>query len=165
MRTKYTRLQEKDLSFVKDIYDYYTLHTTTVYFLERVSIDDLKTFIPVNDPVYHSYLVNTENGEPCGFCYFSRFKPREAYRISVEITIYLHPDFTGRGYGQEIMSFLEDIIRRQGFTNIVALIDSENQSSIRLFSNNGYERCAYLKEVAEKFGKKLDVTFYQKLLE
>ena len=44
-------LTENDLPFVKDIYDYYTLHTTVVYFVHCASIDELKNYIPVGDPV------------------------------------------------------------------------------------------------------------------
>lgn len=82
-------LTENDLPFVKDIYDYYTLHTTVVYFVHCASIDELKNYIPVGDPVYRSFIIETPEGTPCGFCYFARFKPREAFRISVELTLYL----------------------------------------------------------------------------
>ena len=44
-------LTENDLPFVKDIYDYYTLHTTVVYFVHCASIDELNNYIPVGDPV------------------------------------------------------------------------------------------------------------------
>lgn len=164
MRVSFTPLTEEDLPYVKEIYDYYTLNTNVVYYLEPVSIEELKSYVPVGNPQYPSFLMHTETGERCGFCYFSRFKPREAYRISVEITVYLHPGYTGRGYGREALEFLEPIIRKNGFSSIIALIDSENHGSIKLFERQGYSCCAHLREVAEKFGKKLDVKFYQKLL-
>lgn len=157
-------MQETDLRYVKEIYDYYTLNTTVVYFLSPVSIADLKGFIPVGDPQYGSYILYTENGEPCGFAYYNKFKPREAYRISVEVTVYLHPDYTGRGYGKEALDAIETVIREKGFTNIMALIDAENNGSLRLFEQSGYICCGHLREVAEKFGKKLNVKFYQKIL-
>ena len=130
-------LTENDLPFVKDIYDYYTLHTTVVYFVHCASIDELKNYIPVGDPVYRSFIIETPEGAPCGFCYFARFKPREAFRISVELTLYLKPEFTGRG---------------------------ENEASIRLFEKCGFECCANIRQVAEKFGKKLDLRMYQKII-
>lgn len=128
-------LTENDLPFVKDIYDYYTLHTTVVYFVHCASIDELKNYIPVGDPVYRSFIIETPEGAPCGFCYFARFKPREAFRISVELTLYLKPEFTGRGYGKQAILRLEEIIRQEGFSNIMALISGENEASIRLFEN------------------------------
>ena len=140
-------LTENDLPFVKDIYDYYTLHTTVVYFVHCASIDELKNYIPVGDPVYRSFIIETPEGTPCGFCYFARFKPREAFRISVELTLYL-----------------EEIIRQEGFSNIMALVSGENEASIRLFERCGFECCANIRQVAEKFGKKLDLRMYQKIL-
>ena len=164
MNITLTKLQKEDLPFVKKIYDYYTLHTTVVYFVECVTLEELHTFIPVDDPHYQSFLIRTEEGVPCGFCYFSRFKPREAFHISVELTIYLDPLYTGHGYGHQAIELIEPIIRQEGFTNIVALISGENLASIRLFERCGYECCANIRQVAEKFGKKLDLKMYQKIL-
>lgn len=142
-------LTENDLPFVKDIYDYYTLHTTVVYFVHCASIDELKNYIPVGDPVYRSFIIETPEGAPCGFCYFARFKPREAFRISVELTLYLKPEFTGRGYGKQAILRLEEIIRQEGFSNIMALISGENEASIRLFEKCGFECCANIRQVSD----------------
>lgn len=158
------KLEDKDLFFVKEIYDYYTLHTTVVYFIHCVTIDELRTIIPINDDRYQSFVIETEKGEPCGFCYFSRFKSKEAFDISVELTIYLKPGCTGRGYGLEVMKQMESCIRQGGFHTIMALISGENEASIRLFEKCGYECCANIREVAQKFGKKLDLKMYQKHL-
>ena len=127
-------------------------------------IDELKNYIPVGDPVYRSFIIETPEGTPCGFCYFARFKPREAFRISVELTLYLKPEFTGQGYGKQTILRLEDIIRQEGFSNIMALVSGENEASIRLFERCGFEYCANIRQVAEKFGKKLDLRMYQKIL-
>lgn len=164
MNIRLTQLQETDMPFVKEIYDYYTLNTTVVYFIQCVSIEELKAFIPIGNPQYQSFLIQTNQGEPCGFCYFSRFRAREAFRISVELTIYFKPEFTGKGYGRQVLEWVEPIIRETGFSNIVALIAGDNEASIHLFERCGYECCAHIKQVAEKFGKKLDLKMYQKLL-
>ena len=73
-------LTENDLPFVKDIYDYYTLHTTVVYFVHCASIDELKNYIPVGDPVYRSFIIETPEGTPCGFCYFASPEKPSAFR-------------------------------------------------------------------------------------
>lgn len=157
-------LQEKDLLFVKELYDYYTLHTTVVYFIHCVTVEELQTLIPIGDERYQSFLIETETGKPCGFCYFARFKEKEAFHISVELTLYLKPEFAGQGLGRQAMEQLEPIIRQQGFSNIMALISGENEASIRLFERCGYTCCAHIREVAEKFGKRLDLKMYQKRL-
>lgn len=165
MKTKYIDLVEDDLPFVKEIYDYYTLHTTVVYFINPVPVEQIKSFLPIADPVYRSYIIENEAGERVGFCYFSKFRPREAFRISVEVTIYLKPEYAGRGYGHEAIAFLEEQIKAGGFCNIMALVAGENQASIHLFERHNYVCCAHIRKVAEKFGQKLDLKMYQKQLE
>ncbi|WP_321333397.1 N-acetyltransferase family protein [uncultured Bacteroides sp.] len=164
MNITLTDLQEADLPFVKEIYDYYSLHTNVVYSVHQVSIEEIKSFMPVGDPIYRSFLLKNKEEETVGFCYFSRFKPREAFRISVELTIYLKPEFTGRRYGYEIMEQIEPFIKQGGFSNIMALISGDNDASKHLFEKCGYECCANIKQVAEKFEKKLDLMMYQKFL-
>lgn len=162
MRIQLKEIQESDLEYIKEIYDYYTLNSTVVYFLSPVSTEDLKTFIPLHNPLYRTYIICNNTGERCGFCYYNKFKPREAYRISVEVTVYLHPNYIGYGYGKEALNAIEAIIHENGFSNIVAIIDDENHGSLRMFERAGYNCCGHIQEVAEKFGKKLGVKFYQK---
>ncbi len=145
-------LTENDLPFVKDIYDYYTLHTTVVYFVHCASIDELKNYIPVGDPVYRSFIIETPEGAPCGFCYFARFKPRDAFRISVELTLYLKPEFTGRGYGKRHTPTGRDHpprrLQQHNGTDF-----GRERSQHPPVRKCGFECCANIRQVAEKFGK------------
>ena len=158
-----TRLTEKDLPFVLELYNYYTLHSTAVYFIEPITLEEVRAIVPIGNQLYRSFLIRDKNDEAVGFCYFNRFKERPAFRVSVEVTIYLHPDQTGKGFGSEALCLLESYIRAEGFTNAVALIDSANDASIRLFRRHGYECCARIQSVAEKMGQLLTLEIFQKL--
>lgn len=158
-----TRLTEKDLPFVLELYNYYTLHSTAVYFIEPITLEEVRAIVPIGNQLYRSFLIRDKNDEAVGFCYFNRFKDRPAFRVSVEVTIYLHPDQTGKGFGSEALHLLESYIRAEGFINAVALIDSANDASIRLFRRHGYECCARIQSVAEKMGQLLTLEIYQKL--
>lgn len=158
-----TELAEADLPLVLELYNYYTLHSTAVYFIEPIPMEEVRAIVPLGDPLYRSFLIRDERGEAAGFCYFNRFKEKPAFRISVEVTIYLRPGRTGEGIGGEALRLLEEHIRAGGFTNAVALIDSANEASIRLFRRHGYERCASIRSVAEKNGELLTLEIYQKL--
>lgn len=161
---RFSELEEEDLPFVKEVYDYYTLHSTAVYFTAPVSPDEIRSSVPLHDPQYRSFLIRDRKGRRAGFCSFNRFKEKPAFRISVEVTVYLAPDCLHRGIGTAALEYLEAVIRRKGFSNAVALVDSENRASIRLFEKCGYTCAARLKEIAEKFGKKLTLNIYQKIL-
>lgn len=160
----FTELGEEDLPFVKEIFDYYTLMSTAVYFTEPVSKEEIRTFLPVHQAKYGSFVIRNRQGEAIGFCYFTRFKEKPAFRISVEVTVYLKPDCRHQGAGAQVLKFLETHIQVKGYKNMVALIDSENRESIRLFEKAGYVCCANIRNVAEKFGKKLTLNIYQKLI-
>lgn len=156
-------LTGEDLGFVRDTYNYYIQHSTAIFYLYPLTDDEVKRAVPVGDDRYKSFLIKV-NGETCGFCYFSRFKPKEAFDITVEITLYLLPSYGGKGIGYEAMQLFEPYIRAAGFGNIIALITGENTPSIRLFTKCGYSECGFVREVAQKFGRRLDLAMYQKLI-
>lgn len=160
----FAELTESDLPLVKEVYDYYTLHSTAVYFTDPVPMKEIRAIVPLHSPEYRSFLIKDRADETLGFCYFSRFKEKPAFRISVEVTVYLKPDCLHRGVGTQALQLLEPYIKEGGFSNAVALIDSENVASIRVFEKCGYTCCADIKEVAEKSGKKLTLKMYQKLV-
>lgn len=156
-------INENNLDCVKEVYDYYILNSTATFHTEPVTIDEIKTFLPVEIKKYPSFLV-CYNDEVCGYCFINRYKARSAYDRTAEITIYLQPEFLGKGIGKEVLVRMEKIAIENGIAVLIALITSENTDSIKTFEKLGYEKCAHLKQVGEKFGRILDVVFYQKIL-
>ena len=156
-------LQEQDLPFVKEIYDWYILNSTATFHTEPVSMDELKSILPIGHLHYRSFVIHTE-GMACGYCYISRYKPRQAYDRTAEITIYLKPENAGRGIGKETMKLLEAIASEKGIRVLLGIITAENEISIHLFEKCGYEKCAHYRQVGEKFNRLLDVVAYQKIL-
>ena len=157
-------MRESDLDFVKEIYDHYILHSTAVFYIHPLTLDELRSNIQIGDNRYKAFTIHY-GGEMCGFCYISKFKPKEAFDLTVEITVYLKPEFGGKGIGYAAMQLFEPEIWRAGFHNIVALITGENTASIRLFEKCGYAKCAQIEQVAKKFDRLLDLLIYQKLRE
>jgi phosphinothricin acetyltransferase len=157
-------LTEDDLLFLQEIYSYYALNTTMVSFTQEMTIERLKSFVPINHPLYKSFIIIDGHNETCGFCYYARFKPREAFDTTVEISLYLKPGYSGKGMGNKALEMLEEHIRNDGFKNIIASITSENKHSMNLFEKRGFTCCGQMKNAAEKFGRKLDLMTYQKNL-
>jgi L-amino acid N-acyltransferase YncA len=156
-------LQEKDFPLVKEIYDYYIINTTATFHTDLISIEELKKVIWIAHPKYKSYLI-ASNGEISGYCYISQYKNRQAYDRTAEVTIYIKPDYTGKGVGKETMSMLESIALNNDISVLIGIITGENQASIRLFERCGYEKCAHFKKVGQKFNRILDVVAYQKII-
>lgn len=158
---QFKELESVDFKVVKEIYDYYILNTTATWHTEPVSEIELQNAIYVGHPRYRSYLVYAQ-GEVIGYCYFSEYKKRQAYYRSSEVTLYLKPDATGKGYGSIILKKMEEEASKVGIHTLLGVISGDNEGSISLFEKNGYTKCAHLRNMGEKFGKLLDIVCYQK---
>jgi L-amino acid N-acyltransferase YncA len=160
-RVKFLPIKELDFVIVKEIYDHYIMHSTCTFHTEPISLHELEEYIFVNHPVYKSFLINFDN-VVAGLCYFTYFKKRQAYERSVEVSIYLKPEFTNHGIGRRALEFMEDTARKTSIKNITAHITGNNNVCIKLFEKLGYTKCAHFKNIGEKMGIVLDVVAFQK---
>jgi phosphinothricin acetyltransferase len=163
MKIQFTDVLESDYEFIKEVYDHYILHSTSTYYTESIPMDELRAMILAGHPKYRSYLIKSD-GENCGFCYLSQYKKRQAYDRSAEVSLYLKPGFTGKGIGKLALAHLEEMAGQQGISVLIGIISGDNEMSIKLFEDCGYEKCGHLKQVGEKFNKVLDVVTYEKIL-
>jgi len=157
----FKEIEEKDLSEVKTIYDWYIENSTATFHTESISMDQLKEFIYIGHSLYKSYLIY-HNRELAGYCFLTNYKKRQAYDRSAEITIYLKPEFHKKGIGKVALKHLELKAKANGLKNLIGIISGDNEGSISLFNKSGYTKCAHFKNVGEKFNKILDVVAFQK---
>ena len=150
-----------DLAAILTIYNDYILNSTATFHSEKLSKNDLEEFLYVSHLKYPSFLIR-ENDEIIGYCFLTQYKKRQAYDRSAELSIYLKPEFTGKGIGLVALNHLEAAAKKAGIHVLVGTICGENHASIRLMEKSGFSKCAHLKNIGEKFGKILDVVVYQK---
>ncbi|MBN2347376.1 MAG: N-acetyltransferase [Bacteroidales bacterium] len=162
-KIRFVEIQEKDYTFIKEVYDYYILNSTATFHMSEISLDELKSMILLNHPKYKSYIIKSDNRN-CGYCYYGPYKNRPAYDRTAELSVYLLPEFSGKGIGTHAIQHIEKIAGNYKIKVLIAIISGDNLSSIRVFEKSGYEKCAHFKQVGEKFGKILDVVGYQKML-
>jgi phosphinothricin acetyltransferase len=155
--------REEELSLILEIYNYYIINSTTNYYINPISIQQLKNHVFINHGTYKTFLIYN-NDNMIGFCFVTQFRKKDAYARTGEIGIYLKPDFTGKKFGEQIISHLEEVAKKSNIKVLVASISSENIPSMKLVEKMGYDKCAHYKEVAEKFGRLLGVIDYQKIL-
>lgn len=111
------------------------------------------------------FLVVTDGVEVQGFAYAAPFRPRSAYRYTVEDSIYIAPDAMGRGLGRRLLAELIGQCTALGFRQMVAVVgDSDNCRSIRLHERLGFRRTGTFTAVGFKFGRWLDAVFMQRSL-
>lgn len=111
------------------------------------------------------YLVAEDNGIILGYAYAGPYRPRPAYRFTVEDSIYVHPDHARKGIGALLLPALISECEKLGLRQMIAVIgDSGNTASVALHRKFGFEDAGLLKSVGFKFGRWLDVTIMQRTL-
>jgi phosphinothricin acetyltransferase len=108
------------------------------------------------------WLVATGDTGVLGYAYTGLYHPRPAWRFTVEDSIYVDADATGRGIGRSLLEALMKLARDAGIHQMVAVIgDSENAGSIGVHRACGFEHTGVLKNVGYKFERWLDVVIMQ----
>jgi phosphinothricin acetyltransferase len=111
------------------------------------------------------YLVCLAGDQVVGFAYAGRYRPRPAYRHSVEDSVYVASDAGRRGYGRMMLSALIDRCTEIGFRQMIAVIgDRENHGSIGLHAALGFVETGHLPAIGFKHGRWVDVVIMQRAL-
>jgi L-amino acid N-acyltransferase YncA len=111
------------------------------------------------------YLVAEDEGRVLGFAYATPFRPRAAYRYTVEDSVYIAPDAIGRGVGRAVLSAVIAACEGLGVRQVVAVIgDSGNAASIGLHRTLGFEPAGVGRSFGFKHGRWVDIVWMQKAL-
>ena len=111
------------------------------------------------------WLVAEAQGRVLGYAYANHFRPRPAYRFSVEDSVYLLPEAQSRGIGRALLAELVARCQAAGARQMLAVIgDCANHGSIGVHRALGFEDCGLLRAVGWKFGRWLDVVLMQRAL-
>ena len=110
------------------------------------------------------YLVAEESGV-AGFAYAGAFRPRAAYRYTVEDSVYVAPERVGQGVGKALLSAVIDRCEAMGLRQMIAIIgDRGNAGSIALHRSLGFEHRGVVSGVGFKHGRWVDVIWMQRPL-
>lgn len=106
-----------------------------------------------------------DGGELLGFASFGTFRAWPAYKYTVEHSVYVHRDHRGKGIGTALMRRLIDAAREREHHVMVGGIDATNHASIAMHEKLGFTHAGTVRHAGYKFGRWLDLAFYQLLLE
>ena len=152
-----------DVSQIADIYNYYILNTTVTFEKTPISHDIIEERITQNQ-VKYPWLVLENEGQIQGYAYATEWKPRGAYRHSVEATVYLKDGKSGNGYGSKLYSELINQLKKLNVHTVIGGIAQPNEESIALHEKFGFKKVAHFKEVGYKFDQWVDVAYWQLIL-
>ncbi|WP_410211371.1 N-acetyltransferase family protein [Aquirhabdus sp.] len=105
-----------------------------------------------------------ENGQLMGFASYGTFRVWAAYKYTVEHAIYIHQDHRGKGLGKILLNQLIDCATEQQLHVMIGGIDIANHASIALHEKLGFKHSGTIQQAAFKFGRWLDLGFYQLIL-
>lgn len=106
-----------------------------------------------------------DNGQLLGFASWGMFRAFPAYKYTVEHSVYVHKDYRGRGLAKQLMQELIARAQAAQVHVLVGCIDASNAGSIALHQRMGFSHSGTFPQVGFKFGRWLDVAFYQLNLE
>ncbi|HSD15000.1 MAG TPA: GNAT family N-acetyltransferase [Flavobacterium sp.] len=155
---------EADMSSVLEIVNYEILNSTSIYDYEPRSLgQQLAIFQDKTDKGF-PFIVAEKNDKVVGFGTYGPFRFKEAYKFTVEHSVYVHKDYTGNGIGSTLLKELIEMARLQKMHTMIGVIDSENIGSISFHERQGFKRAGQLKETGYKFKRWLDSVFVELIL-
>jgi phosphinothricin acetyltransferase len=151
-----------DIPAITRIYAHAVLHGTATFELEPPSEAEMTRRMQALLDGRFPYFVAETDGQVAGYAYAALFRPRPAYRFTVENSVYIAPDMHRRGVGKALIKKLIEVCTAMGFRQMIAVIgDSDQAASIGVHKACGFEPAGNLKAVGWKFGKWLDTPLMQ----
>jgi phosphinothricin acetyltransferase len=153
---------EADLPAITKIYEHAVLHGTATFELIAPDLAEMtRRFKALMDGGF-PYFVSVLDGRVGGYAYAGPYRPRPAYRFTVENSIYLDPAIHRRGVGLVLLQRLIAECETRGYRQMVAVIgDSANAGSIGVHTRCGFQMIGTHPDVGLKFGRWLDTVMMQ----
>ena len=157
--------QTQDTQAILDIINYNILHSTALYDYNIRTYEQQKAILEDKLAKNFPVIVAEANGQVVGFGMYSEFRFREAYKFTVEHSVYVANDYHGKGIGNLLLAELIALAKVQKLHTMIAVIDAENQGSVSFHEKFGFKTVGIIKESGYKFNRWLHSVFMQLILE
>ena len=152
-----------DASPINDIYNHYVAHTSITFDIDPWDLPRRRQWIEhFQSPNF--LLVAEHQGVVVGYANNGKFRPKAAYDSSTEVTVYTLPDCPIRGAGSALYRSLFEHIGTTSLHRAYAGIALPNETSVRFHEKFGFRHIGTLTEVGTKFGRRVDVAWFEKAL-
>jgi L-amino acid N-acyltransferase YncA len=156
---------EADLPAIKTIYAHHVQHGTASFELEPPPISEMLQRRAAVLEKEMPYLVAEINGEVVGYAYVTPYRPRPAYRHTVEDSVYVKAGRAGLGIGGKLLAALIERCTAAGWRQMLAVVgDSRNAASLALHARQGFHPVGTLRSVGHKHGEWRDTVLMQRSL-
>ena len=145
------------------IYNHYILDSTVTF--EEVVVDGSEMIrrIEAHDP--NHWLVFEHESTIIAFAYAKAWKERSAYRHTMEISVYVHPEHHRKGIARSLYQELLFRLKKSRIHAVLAGITLPNPASVQFHESMGFSQVAHFKETGFKFNQWIDVGYWERILE
>jgi phosphinothricin acetyltransferase len=154
----------EDSAAIAEIYRPYVAESYISFETDPPDAAEIARRMAGGGDLYPWLAAQDEKGRLLGYAYASPFRPRAAYRFTVETTVYVRESGHGRGIGAALYAPLIETLERQGFTQAIGAISLPNEASIRLHERFGFRHAGTYRQVGYKLGRWHDVGLWQRPL-
>ncbi|MFM2303539.1 MAG: hypothetical protein RLZZ135_948 [Cyanobacteriota bacterium] len=142
------------------------INSTALYDYKPRSTDSMIAWFKAKaDGQFPVIGIEGNRGELLGFATYGIFRAWAAYKYSIEHSVYVHKDHRSKGIGRILMTQLIDEAQLQQYHVMIGGIDVANESSIELHKRLGFTHAGTIAKAGYKFGRWLDLAFYQLILQ
>ena len=156
---------EAQLPEILEMFNDAIINSTSVYDYKPRDMDFMIEWYHQKLKTHHPVIgIFDSQNALLGFGTYGPFRSRPAYKYSVEHSIYIRHDVRGKGYGKILLNEIINTAIREDYHVLVGGIDADNNISIKFHEKMGFEYSGTIKHAGYKFGKWLDLSFYQLIL-
>ncbi len=154
-----------DAEAIRAIYNREVEGSTVTFDMVERSLEEQLTWISEHSGGHPAVVaVDEETAQILGFGSLTAYRPRPAYSITVEDSVYVRDDSRGLGLGQGILEELVRLAGLHGYHSIIARIVGDHEASIKLHASAGFIQVGRETEVGRKHGRWLDVVLMQRMI-
>jgi L-amino acid N-acyltransferase len=159
------RATAADVETILEIFNDNIVNSTAIYMYKEQTLEQRMAWFEAKQQAGEPLFVFEENGEVAGYATYGTFRPYPAYQYTVEHSVYVHKNHYKKGIASQLMHALIDYARTHEVKTMVAGIDKENEASLRIHEKLGFTYSGTIRNAGYKFGRWLDLVFYQLDLE
>jgi len=155
-----------DVPRITEIYNHYIANTPISFDIEPWSVEQRLSlwFSQYSESGPYRLLVAELNGQAIGYASSSQFRSKAAYYLSVETSIYIDPNESGKGYGTQLYRALLEQLTATDLHRAYGGVTLPNEASIGLHKKLGFKEVGVFSQVGYKFGRYYDVCWLEKSL-
>lgn len=158
-------ITEADIAACLAIYNYEVENGVATLDLEGRTLDEWHEWYHAHSDEHHPIIVGTVGDAVIGYASLSPYRLKDAFKSTVELSIYIHQEYRGKGVATQLMARILEMAREDAtLHNVVSVITAGNEGSTKLHERFGFTYCGLTPEVGFKHGKYQDTETYALLV-